>query len=79
MLFTKFQKVERVFILNGQLCLRAQLGRQGLVEVGLAEQRLLVALVFDLVDKNVLGPAELLRHPDVELTFEPLTTTLEND
>jgi hypothetical protein len=45
----------------------AQLGHQGLIEVGLAEYGLLVALVFDLMDDNVLRPAELAGHADVKL------------
>ena len=47
--------------------------------VGLAEQRFFIALVFDLMDKHVLGPAELSRHADVELSFERVSTALEND
>ena len=69
-LLAEFQKVEGVFVLDGQLRLGAQLGRQGLVEIGLAEQGLLVALVLDLVDQHVLGPAELCGHADVELALQ---------
>ena len=79
MLLAEFEEVEGILVPDGQLCLGAQLGRQGLVEVGLAEQGLLVTLVFDLVYKNILGPTELSRHADVELSFEGITTTLEND
>ena len=79
MLLPEFEKVKGVFILDGQLRLRTQLGRQGFVEIGLAEQGLLVALIIDLMDKHVLGPPELFRHADVELTFQRIATTLEND
>ena len=37
---------------------RLQLWCQGLVEIRLAEESLLIALVFDLVDKDALGPSE---------------------
>jgi hypothetical protein len=30
----------------------------------------LIALVLDLVDKDILGPTKLLRHPDVEFAFQ---------
>ena len=79
MLLAEFEKVEGILILDGQLCLGAQLGRQGLVEIGLAEQGLLIALVLDLVDQHVLGPAELLRHADVELAFKRIFASFQND
>ena len=36
----------------------------------LIEQRFFIALVVDLVNKDILGPAELARHPDVEFTLK---------
>jgi hypothetical protein len=50
---TQFQKVESVFVLHRQLGLGTQFRRQRLVEIGLAKQGFLVALVVDLVDEYV--------------------------
>jgi len=70
-LFGEFEKVEGVLVLDSQLCLRAQLRRQSLIEVGLPQQGLLVALVLNLVDKNTLGPAKFLSMPapDIHSTW----------
>jgi hypothetical protein len=38
-----------------------------------------VALVLDLVDKDALGPAELFRHADVELSFQGVLAFAENN
>jgi hypothetical protein len=40
-----------------------------ILEVRLIEQRLLVGLILNLVDQDVLGPAELLRPLKVELAL----------
>ena len=78
MLFAEFEKVKGVLILDSQLCLSAQLGRKSLVEVGLAEQGLLVALILDLMDKDVLGLPKLFRHAEVKLTLQRFFAALED-
>jgi hypothetical protein len=37
MFLAEFEKVEGVLVPDGQPCLSAQLGRQGLVEIGLTD------------------------------------------
>ncbi len=79
MLLPEFEKVKGVFILDGQLRLRTQLGRQSFVEIGLAEQGLLIALVLDLMDKDALGPSEFLSHADVKLALQRIGASFENN
>ena len=79
MLFAQFKEVKGILVLHRQLRLCTQRGREGPVEVGLAKQRFLVALVIDLVDEHILGPAELACHAQVEFTFLRVLATLQDD
>jgi len=79
MLLAELEKVKGVLIPNGQLCLRTQLGCQSLVEIRLAEQSLLITLIFDLMNEDALGPSELFRHADVELSFEDVLAFAEDN
>lgn len=45
----------------------------------LTQQALLVALVLDLMDQGILGPAELSRHAQVEFAFERVSAPLQNN
>jgi len=54
MLFAELEEIEGVFVLDGKFRLRAKRGRERPIEVGLAEQGLLVALILDLMDQDVL-------------------------
>jgi len=60
-------------------CRGPQLGRQSLVEIGLAEQRFFIALILDLMDKHVLGPSEFPGHTDVELALQRIGASFEDD
>ena len=69
-LFGKLQKIEGVFILDRQLRVAAGLRRDSPVKRGLVQKGLFVGLVFDLMQQDVLGPAEFARHSDVEFAFQ---------
>lgn len=51
-LLAEFKKVKGVFVLHGELGLGAEFGCERTVEIRLAEQGFLVALIFDLVDEG---------------------------
>ena len=62
MFFAQFQKIESIFILYCQPCLRTQFRRKCLIEIGLTKQGFFIALVIDLMNENVPGPTELAGH-----------------
>ena len=49
----QLQKIEGIFVLYRQFGLSAEFRCQCLIEICLAEQRLLVALIFDLVNQHI--------------------------
>ena len=75
MFFGKFQKIECVFVFDCKLRLVSNVLWKSGVEVRLIEQRLLVGLVLNLVDQDVLGPAELLCPLKVELALRGSSCT----
>ena len=75
----EFQKIEGVGVFQRQFGLVAKLGRQRTIEVGLTQQRFFIALVFDLMDKHIPGPAESAGHADVELAFQRIFALIHND
>ena len=77
-LLAEFQEIERIFVLHCQFGLIPNTGGHGTIEVGLAEQRLLVGLVLNLVRQHVLGPPELAGHANVELALQWILALLQN-
>ena len=74
----QLQKIEGVFVLHRQLGLGAKFRRQRLVEVGLAEQGFFIALVVDLVNEDILGPAELAGHAQIEFPLQRVLAALQD-
>ena len=77
-LLAQLQKIEGVFVLHRQLGLGAKFRRQRLVEVGLAQQGFFIALVVDLVNEDILGPAELAGHAQIEFPLQRVLAALQD-
>jgi len=60
MLFRQLQKLQVILILHRQLCLVPVFFRNGLVEICLAFQILLIAPSLDMMDQYIPGPAIFL-------------------
>src|SRR4051794_40335773 len=78
-LLAELKEIKGVLISDRQLGLGAKLGSQHTIEIGLAQEGLLVALVLDLVNQHTLGPSEFLRRADVELPLQRVGTLAEDD
>ena len=78
MFLAQFQKIEGVFVLHRQFGLGAKFRRQRLVEIGLAQQGFFIALVIDLVNEHILGPAELAGHAQIEFPLQRVLAALQD-